>query len=276
MATKKAASTTKKAPVAKKAPAKKSRSSVKSAPARASKKSVLGYVQQSVRSLSLWRSLGAEFIGTFLLAAAVITGSGQPIIVMFAVVGIVLLVGALSGAHINPAITIGALITRRIDWFRALGYLVAQFLGAALAFVALSTFVGGSEVSAEAALYGQSAATLFSAVDLTTLAGKEWYVFFAELLGTAILGYAVANALRAGERVTSALSVGLGIFIALMVAVSAASYVGASGIINPAVAVSLQALSWSVWPLAVYVLAPVIGATLGFVIFDLLNGRRAK
>lgn len=64
---------------------------------------------------------------------------------------------------------------------------------------------------------------------LLPLVGKEWYVFFAELLGTAILGFAIANATReVQDRVAAAFTAGLGIFIALMVAVSAASYVGAS------------------------------------------------
>lgn len=283
MATKKAATTTKKAPARKSAAAKTTKTTKKTtvttAPVAATKNSFAGHVQQSVRSVRLWRSLGAELIGTFLLASVVIAGQGQPIFVLFALVGIVLAVGAISGAHVNPAITIGALITRRIGWLRAIGYVAAQLLGAALAYVVLNAFIGGAAaVSPEAEAYGQSAATLFSAADITKLAGKEWYVFFAELTGTAILGFAVANATRElNDRVASAFTVGLGIFIALMVAVSAASYVGATAIINPAVAVALHAYSWAnVWPFAVYAFAPVVGGIIGFVLYDVLRGKNAN
>ena len=278
MATKKAATTTKKTTAKKSAAVKTTKTTVTTAPVAATTNEFAGHIQQSVRSLTLWRALGAELVGTFLLAGVVIAGQGQPIFVLFALVGIVLTIGAISGAHVNPAITIGALVTRRIGWLRAIGYIIAQLLGAALAYVVLNAFIGGAAaVSAEAAAYGQTAATLYTAADVSLLTGKEWYVFFAELTGTAILGFAIANATRElQDRVAAAFTVGLGIFIALMIAISAASYVGATAIINPALAVTLHAYSWgSIWPFAIYALAPVIGGVLGFVIYDLLRGRNA-
>lgn len=274
MATKKAASTTRKAPAKKAvAAAKTVKRSVKTALATATKNTFVRHVQQTVRSVALWRSLGAEFIGTMLLASVIIAGQGQPIFVLFAFAGVVLLIGAISGAHVNPAVTIGALVTRRIGWLRAVGYLIAQGLGAAAAYALLTAFLGGAaQPSAEAQLV---APTLFAAADLAAVAGKEWFVFFSELVGTAILGFAIANATRESQdRVAAAFTAGFGIFIALMVAVSAASYVAATGIINPAVAISLVAYDWgNFWTFAVYLIAPVIGAVLGFVIYDLLRGR---
>ncbi|MEO6109842.1 MAG: aquaporin [Candidatus Saccharimonadales bacterium] len=277
MATK-AATSTKKAPVRKSAGAKKTTKSVTSAPATATRNTFVGHVQESVRSVSLWRSLGAELVGTFLFAAVVIAGQGQPIFVLFALTGIVLLVGAISGAHVNPAITIGAWVTRRIGWLRAVSYIVAQLLGAILAYVVLSAFLGGATaVSESSAALGQTAPALFKAADISLLVGKEWYVFFAELLGTAILGFAIANATReVQDRVAAAFTAGLGIFIALMVAVSAASYVGANAIINPAVAISLQAYTPHIWSYAIYALAPVIGSIIGFILYDLHRGRSTK
>jgi aquaporin Z len=274
MATK-AATSTKKAP-ARKAPVRKTAKSVTSAPATATRNTFVGHIQESVRSAALWRSLGAELVGTFLLASVIIAGQGQPIFVLFGLAGIVLLIGAISGAHVNPAITIGAWVTRRIGWLRAVLYIVAQVLGAAIAFWVLSAFVGGAtQVSAEAAALGQTAPELFKAADVALLVGKEWYVFFAELVGTLVLGFALANATRElQDRVAAAFTVGLGIFIALMIAVSAASYVGASAIINPAVAVALQAYSWeTIWPFAIYAIAPVIGSVAGFVLYDIHRGR---
>jgi aquaporin Z len=277
MATK-AATKNNKAPAKKSAVVKKSKTTVSTAPVAATTQTFTEHVQRAARSVTLWRALGAELVGTLLLAGVVIAGQGQPIFVLFALVGIVLTIGSISGAHVNPAITIAALVTRRIGWLRAIGYIIAQILGAALAYVILNAFIGGAAVvSAEAAAYGQTAATLFAATDVSLLTGKEWYVFFAELTGTAILGFALANATRElHDRVAASFTVGLGIFIALMVAVSAASYVGATAILNPAVAVALHAYSWgSIWPFAIYALAPVIGAIIGFVLYDLLRGTPA-
>lgn len=276
MATK--AATTKKAPALKARTANTSKKkSETSAPASAKSGALVSHVQHSLRSIALWRSLGAEFIGTFLLASVIVAGQGQPIFVLFALVGVILLVGSISGAHVNPAVTIGALVTRRIGWLRAVGYIAAQLLGAALAFVVLSAFIAGAASSPEAEAFGQAAPVLFAAVDVGTLVGKEWYVFFAEILGTAILGFAIAYATRAKDALTAAFAGGLGIFIALMVAVSAANYVGGSAIINPAVAIALQAYNWeTIWPFAAYAVAPVIGGVVGFIVHDLLRGRTAK
>ncbi len=273
MATKKAVSTKKKAPVVKKSTV-ASKTTVKTVPAVAPKQTIGQHIEASIQSSRLWRSLAAEFIGTFLLVAVVIVSQGSAIAIMFAVVGIVLLIGTLSGAHINPAVTVGAWVTRRIGWLRAVAYIFAQFLGAAAAFFALQAFLGGQEpVSEEAAAVGQQATELFKSVALTS--GKEWYVFFAELLGTAVLGFAVANALRIREQLGSSFSVGFGIFIALMIAGTVGSYVAASAIINPAVALGLQAFNGG-WDYLVYALGPVIGGVLGFVIFDLVYGKAVR
>jgi len=273
MATKKATSTNNKTTARKTAAAK---TTVTTAPIAATTNTFAGHIQQSVRSVSLWRALAAEFIGTFLLAGVVIAGQGQPIFVLFAFAGIVLMLGAISGAHVNPAVTIGALVTRRIGWLRAIGYVIVQLLGAALAYVVLNAFIGGAAaVSSAAQAYGQAAPALFAATDIAKLADKEWFLFFSELVGTTVLAFAVANALsETKDRVTAALTAGFGIFIALMIAVSAASYVGGTAVINPAVAIALHAYSWAtIWPFAVYALAPAIGGVVGFVLYDLLRGR---
>ena len=277
MATKKAATTTKKTPAKKSAVVKTTKTTVSTAPVAAASSSLSDHIQTSLRSLPLWRALGAELVGTFLFAGVVIAGQGQPIFVLFGLAGIVLLFGAVSGAYVNPAITIGALVTRRIGWLRAIGYVIAQLLGAALAYIVLSGFIGGANaVNASAQAYGQTAPALYAAADVSKLVGKEWFIFFAELTGTAILGLAMANVSRSRDNVARSLTAGFGIFVGLMISVSAASYVGATAIINPAVAISLHAYSWaSIWPFAIYAIAPVIGAVVGFVIYDLLKAQKA-
>lgn len=277
MATKKAATTTKKTTAKKSAVVKTTKTTVSTAPGAAASSSLSDHIQSSLRSLPLWRALGAELVGTFLFAGVVIAGQGQPIFVLFGLAGIVLLFGAISGAHVNPAITIGALATRRIGWLRAVGYVIAQLLGAALAYIVLSGFISGaSAVSASAQAYGQNAPALYAAADISKLVGKEWFVFFSELTGAAILALAYANVTRSRDVLTRSLTAGFGIFIALMIAVSAASYVTGTAILNPAVAISLHAYSWAtIWPFAIYAIAPVIGAIVGFVIYDLLKVEKA-
>jgi aquaporin Z len=276
MATKKAASTTKKT-----AKSKQTKTKVTTVKAVESTPEVSAAAVSSNRparfSLSnapLIAALIAEFVGTFLLAAAVIAGQGQPILVLFALAGVVLTVGALSGAYVNPALTVAGWVTRRLSGVRALGYIVAQILGAMLALVVLNMFIGAAPApSAETMM--NNAPELFKAAALPE--GKEWYIFFAEFLGATVFGLAVANATRElKERTAAAFTVGLGIFLALMIAGSATAYLGGSAILNPAVAVSLQAFGASVWPYGVYVLGTTLGAVVGFVLYDLLRSSAQK
>lgn len=280
MATKKAVATKKKAPTkktaAKAASTVETKTTVKTVSATAKKQTLGQHIESALLSKSFWRALAAEFIGTFLLASVIVAGQGQPIFVLFGLVGIVLLIGSVSGAHVNPAITIAAWATKRIGWFRALGYVLVQFLGAAAAFYAISAFLGGAaQPTAEQQMYGQSAASLFKAADISTIDGKEWYVFFAEVLGTAILGLAIAVATRTKDITNAALTAGGGIFVALMVGITITGYVSASSIMNPAVALSLQAYTSTVWAYIAYILAPIIGAVIGFVVSDAIREKKA-
>jgi aquaporin Z len=280
MATKKAASSAKKS-TTKKSTAKKQETTkvttvkaVESRPALQAKATSKRSVRFSLSQTPFIAALIAEFIGTFIFAAAIIAGQGQPILVFFALVGVVLAISTLSGAYVNPALTLGAWITRRMSGLRAAGYIVAQLLGALLAFVVLSAYVHAAPAASAAdAMNGATGATeLFKATALPD--GKEWYVFFSEFIGTAIFGFAVAGATREKkERTAAAFTVGLGVFLGLMVAGSAAAMVGANAILNPAVAVSLQAINFAnVWPVLVYVVGAGLGAIIGFILFDLLRG----
>ena len=223
----------------------------------------------SIAEFPFWRALISEFIATFLLAATFIVSQGQPLYILFAFVAIFLVFSTTSGSYANPAVAIAAWVSRRISWLRALGYIIFEVLGALVALWVLSGFVGSA--SGALSTTGSSVA-LYSAQSLTS--GKEIYVFFAELLGTLVLSFAFANALRRGQdRLTSAITAATGLFAGLLVALIAASYASGTAILNPAIAASLKALSWNLWPLAVYILAPVIGAIAGFFLNDFIKGR---
>jgi aquaporin Z len=277
MATKKAASNAKKSS-AKPASAKKQNTNVttvkavESRPTMPTKMTSKRSVRFSLSRTPLVAALIAEFIGTFIFAAIVVGQQGNPLAVLFALAGVVFAVGTISGGYVNPALVLGAWVTRRMSGTRAAAYIAAQVLGAILAFVVLNAFVSqASAVSQQAASLGQTAPELFKAAALTD--GKQWLVFLSEFVGTLIFGFAVAGATREKkDRTAAALTVGLGVFLGLMVAGSAAAFVGANAILNPAVAISLQAINFaSVWPVLVYVVGAALGAVVGFILFDVLS-----
>ncbi len=96
-----------------------------------------------------WRKYLAELLGTFLLifmgAGSVIIGQtfGTSDLLGVAVAhGLAIMVGIyafahISGAHFNPAVTIAMLATKRIRVMEGISYIISQFLGAALATLAL-------------------------------------------------------------------------------------------------------------------------------------------
>jgi len=90
----------------------------------------------------LLRAAIAEFLGTFTFvfvgAAVVATGAGLVAAALghgLILVGIILAYGRISGAHVNPAVTLGLLVGRQITLDRAIFYWVAQFVGALVAAV---------------------------------------------------------------------------------------------------------------------------------------------
>lgn len=280
MATKKAASNARKS-AAKKPAARKSTTkvtTVKAVESRPARQAAAATSSERGRRFSLAKTplvaaWVAEFIGTFFLASVIVSQQNQPIALLFTLIGVVLVLGGISGAHLNPAITVGAWVTGKIRPNRAIGYLVAQILGAMLALVVLNGFIGQApDVSQQAAAYGQTAPQLYKAASLPD--GKQWSVLFAELLGTIILGIAYASALRVVVRrkLTAALTIGGGMFVALVIAGTAATYVGATAILNPAGAIALQAINIKdAWPIAIYFATALVGGVIGFVIYDLIR-----
>jgi len=99
-------------------------------------------------------ALVAEAIGTFLFffiaagAALVVTGDPAAALLVVAFAhGVVLAVlvsslGAVSGGHFNPAVTLGLLVASKIDAAKGLAYIAAQLIGAAAAGYALAYFFG--------------------------------------------------------------------------------------------------------------------------------------
>ena len=282
MATKKSAATVKKPAVKKAAPAVAKKTKVTTVKSVSTKSNIKKF--NFSRSPLLAASI-AEFIGAFALAGIILATQGASIYVLFTVIALTLIVGAVSGAHFNPAITISALVTKRIKATRALAYVIAQVLGAVLALVIFNAFItNADEVSQQQAMYGQSGASLFSLSELP--AGKEWFVIGAEVIGALLFGFAFASATKERSRSAAAWIIGGGLFVALTITSQLTAAVttvanAANGaaplatVLNPAVAVALQGVSFSLWPILVYIVAPIVGAVLGFGLRDLLKEESA-
>jgi aquaporin Z len=99
------------------------------------------------------RKLGVEFLGTFWLVlggcgAAVLAGQGIGPGGISLAFGLTVLtmayaVGHVSGAHFNPAVTVGLAAAGRIGWNTVPGYIVAQVLGGIAAALVLYLIVSG-------------------------------------------------------------------------------------------------------------------------------------
>ncbi len=189
--------------------------------------------------------LVAEFLGTATLTAAVYAMAVRTSFPFFsaAAAGVtiglmVLLVDTVSGAHINPAVTLGLWTLRKIDTAMAIVYIAAQVLGAVGAWRLMEYLMD---------------------TPLKDIAGKnvDWRVMIAEGIGTLIFGWAVAAAVDRGlEGTQKAVTIGTAFFIGILVAAFASN-----GLLNPAVAIGVH--SWS----ASYLAAPVVGAVVGMNIY---------
>lgn len=163
-----------------------------------------------------WRYFTAEFIGTFALVfiggGAIITSAGVP--GQEAIVGIALAHGLILAilvtatmrisGHLNPAVTIGFLVARRIEPMMAVVYWIAQFTGAIVAAYALKALYPAAAVAATR-LGGQSISsdvTMIQAIVLEAIA-TFFLVFtvFATAVdprGPKVGGFAIGLSLTAG------------------------------------------------------------------------------
>nr|QKE23198.1 aquaporin 14 [Chiloscyllium plagiosum] len=97
-----------------------------------------------LRSRRFWRSVLAELVGSLVLVA-VILGASAPgqedevpalmqvaVAAGFSAVSLIHCFGEISGAQVNPAVTLAFLCTRKLDFLQVVSYLLAQCLGAVI------------------------------------------------------------------------------------------------------------------------------------------------
>jgi len=189
----------------------------------------------------------SELIGTFILSlvVALAVGGGVfsiPISVLASlVVGIfVYTIGSISGAHLNPAVTVAMLATKEISGKQGLAYLTSQFLGGILALVTAGLL---------------NANTNLLPTSVSMMSGV------AEALGAFVFAFGVGAVYY--KKVTSSGS-GIVIALSLLVGISVAGLIGSYGIINPAVALASGVFDMF------YLLGPIIGFTIGFMVYKWL------
>jgi aquaporin Z len=215
----------------------------------------------------------AEFLGTFGLiffgAGAVVTsGAGGygllGVALAHAIVLSVMVTAtmAVSGGHLNPAVTLGFLATGRISGKDAGLYIVSQLLGAVAAALAIKALLPGPMVRATIAGTPQLAGT----ITLPLAIGMEALLTF--FLVSAVFGTAVnPEAPRIGG-----FGIGLTLFFDIMVG---GTFTGAA--MNPARAFG-PAVASGVWTShAVYWIGPVIGGVAAALLWDkvILSKRKA-
>ncbi len=202
------------------------------------------------------RKATVEFIGTFFLVGTVgCTGiAAGPGVIPPLAIGAILMVmvyagGHASGAHYNPAVSLGVLLRGRLPASDVGLYWIAQLLGAAAAAAIIATQRGFAPMPLEARLVP---------------------AFAAELLFTFGLVYVVLN--TATARATAGNSY-FGLAIGFTVVAGAFAVGNVSGAaFNPAVAVGAMIMGLLPWTLLVpYLAAELLGGALAAVAFRWIN-----
>lgn len=200
------------------------------------------------------RNAVAEALATLLFVFAIVgainnAGDFTPLVIGFTLMVLVYSTGHLSGAHLNPAVSLGALLRGAMSVGDFIAYVIAQLVGGAL-----GALLAG-------ALWPRAA---------ESVAIETGPAFIAELVITFVLVYVVLNVATSKDSDGNSfygLAIGTTVFIG-------ASVVGpiSGGGFNPAVALGLAVHGDFAWGnLWLYFLAPLVGGALAALAFRALN-----
>ncbi|MFN8350078.1 MAG: aquaporin [Flavobacteriales bacterium] len=209
------------------------------------------------------RRYAAELIGTY---ALVFAGTGAIVINeqtgalghfgVAATFGLIVLAmiyafGDLSGAHLNPAVTLGFVVAKRFPVKEAAPYIVAQLSGALLASLTLRF------------LFPENAT-----LGATFPAGSEMQSFILELLLTYFLMLVILQVAHGSKEVGVMAGIAIGAVVGLE-ALFAGPISGAS--MNPARSIAPALVSGEMRALWIYIVAPLLGALLATVTWSWLR-----
>lgn len=202
-----------------------------------------------------WRRLFSEVLGTFMLVlvaagGGILHGEGQiglPAAVVapgLMVMAIILFMGAVSGAHLNPAVSLAFALRRDFPWKRLPGYVLAQLIGATLACLFLDAVFGNVQ-HLGATLPGPGYA--------------DWQALLMEVVLTAVLVSVILGTASTAQNVGRVAALAVGGYIALA-GLWAAPVSGTS--MNPVRSFGPALVSGDFSSYWVYVLGPIAGACI--------------
>ncbi|HTP23771.1 MAG TPA: MIP/aquaporin family protein [Solirubrobacteraceae bacterium] len=212
-----------------------------------------------------YRRLFAEALGTFLLVLAAAGGgvlhakgqislSAAVVAPGLTVMAVILFMGAVSGAHLNPVVSIAFALRRDFPWYRVPWYVLSQLVGATLAALFLLAVFGNVEHLG------------------ATLPGPgyhAWQALLLEIVLTSGLVSVILGTASRAQNVGSVGALGVGGYIALA-GLWAAPVSGVS--MNPARSFGPALVSgdWSAY--WVYVVGPLVGAVIAVAGAVMLRG----
>ncbi len=214
-----------------------------------------------------WRRLFSEFFGTFLLVIVAAGGAvvdaktaggigraAQVIAPGLTVLAVILFMGAVSGAHLNPVVSIAFALRRDFQWRRVPGYLAAQVAGATAACLVLrATFGPVGSLGATVPGSGFTSAQAFVIESVLTLG------LVSTILGTA----------SSAQNIGPLSAVGVGAYIALA-GLWASPVSGAS--MNPARSIGPDIASGNFHDLWIYLAGPLLGGLVAVAAAYILRG----
>jgi aquaporin Z len=213
-----------------------------------------------------WRRLFSELLGTFALVLAAAGGGllhakGQISLAAavvapgLTVTAIILFMGAVSGAHLNPAVSLAFALRGDFPWRRVPGYIVVQLAGATLACLFLRLVFGNT---------GHLGATLPGP------GYQDWQALLMEIVLTALLVSVILGTASAAQNVGAIAALGVGGYIALA-GLWAAPVSGVS--MNPARSFGPALVSGDFTSYWVYIAGPIAGALIAVGCALVLRGR---
>jgi aquaporin Z len=202
-----------------------------------------------------WRRLFSELLGTFMLVlvaagGGILHGKGQISLTAavvapgLMVMAIILFMGAVSGAHLNPAVSLAFALRRDFPWKRLPGYVLVQLIGAALACLFLDAVFGNVQ-HLGATLPGPGYA--------------NWQALLMEIVLTAVLVSVILGTASTAQNVGRVAALAVGGYIALA-GLWAAPVSGTS--MNPVRSFGPALVSGDFSSYWVYVLGPIAGACI--------------
>jgi aquaporin Z len=214
------------------------------------------------------RRAGAEFFGTFVLVlggvgAAVIAGDkignlGVAFAFGLSLLAMAYAIGPISGCHINPAVTVGLLVSRKIEISEAVRYWIAQVLGAIVAAGVLLIIAGSRKGGYDASVMGLGANGYG---DHSPGGYSLGGAFLAEAILTAFLIFTVLSATDKLANVAFAgIPIGLVLTLIHLVGIPITNLsVNPARSIGPAIFVG----GWALSQLWLFIVAPLVGAVIG-------------